>query len=89
MSPTGSDGAPSAPTPVSFDASHESATGSPAVVQGETTLHEIGDDITLRILAVHVDLRARMTQMKVSLLKSDEDGRITGTIEPGMFRSAR
>ncbi|CAH0484856.1 unnamed protein product [Peronospora farinosa] len=74
--------------PVSFDDGHERAEASPAVVQGAPTAHERGDDVNARILATLVDLQARMAQMEVSQQKLDEEERMMGAIESGMFRSA-
>ncbi|CAI5739080.1 unnamed protein product [Peronospora destructor] len=89
MSPTtGSDGGPSAPTPVSFDDGHERAAASPAVVQGAPTAHERGEDVNARILATLIDLQARMAQMEVPQQQLDEDERMMGAIESGMFCSA-
>ncbi|CAI5725935.1 unnamed protein product [Peronospora destructor] len=89
MSPTtGSNGGPSAPTPVSFDDSHERAAASPVVVQGAPTAHETSDDVNARILATLINLQARMAQMEVLQQKLDEGERMMGAIESGMFRSA-
>uniref|UniRef100_A0AAV1U2X7 Uncharacterized protein n=1 Tax=Peronospora matthiolae TaxID=2874970 RepID=A0AAV1U2X7_9STRA len=86
MSPmAGSESAPCTSAPVCFDAGHEKATASSAVVQGEMMVHESGDDVDLRILAALVDLQARMTQMEVSQLKCDEYERTIGAIESGIF----
>ncbi|CAH0489965.1 unnamed protein product [Peronospora farinosa] len=89
MTPTtSSDGGPTAPTPVRFDDGHERAAASPAVVQGAPTAHERGDDVDTRILATLVDLQARMAQMEIFQQKLDEEERMMGAIESGMFRSA-
>ncbi|CAI5714086.1 unnamed protein product [Peronospora farinosa] len=89
MTPTtSSDGGPTAPTPVRFDDGHERAAASPAVVQGAQTAHKRGDDVDTRILATLVDLQARMAQMEISQQKLDEEERMMGAIESGMFHSA-